>query len=113
MTQQSIAERLAGDARPVADWAEGMHRLRARLYPLDADLSRELDDFVRRLESSSADLACIGYDDPAAPHGGAPAKDVLAYLFARWPDWAHEYRRVMTRADQLLGRRQLLEVLAE
>jgi hypothetical protein len=88
-----------------------MHRLRAQLYAKDAELSRELDAAIRRLESAAADLDCIGHGDPTTPAVGAPTNEVLAYLFRRSPETAHAFRRLITRADQLLGRRAVLAIL--
>jgi hypothetical protein len=109
--QEPVAERLWKDERPVHQWAESMRRLRAQLYAKDAELSRELDVAIQRLEFAAADLACIGHGDPTTPAAGAPAKEVLSYLFKRWPERAHEFRRLITRADQVLGRRAVLAML--
>jgi hypothetical protein len=88
-----------------------MHRLRSQLYQYDPELSRELDLVIQRLESDAAELDCIGHGDPTAPAAGAPTKEVLAYLFNRSPENAHKFRQLITRADQMLGRRTVLAIL--
>jgi hypothetical protein len=85
-----------------------MRRLRAQLYERAPQLNRDLDVLIQRLESAAADLDWIGHGDPNAPRVGAPTKEVLAYLFKQWPATAHEFRRLITRADQVLGRRAVL-----
>ena len=109
--QESIADLIAHDRRPVHEWAESMERLRSQLYERDPKISRELDNLIQSISSSAADLDCIGTDDPSAPRVGAPTDEVLAYFFRRWPEEGSEFRRLIARTDQLLGRRRLLEVL--
>ncbi len=109
--QESLADYLAHDMRPVHEWTHSMTRLPARLYERDAQLSRRMERFIRDIDSSAADLDCIGTDDPTAPPLGSSTCAVLAYLFKRWPEQAAEFRRLMSRADQLLGRQTLLQLI--
>ena len=107
-SQESVADYLARDARPVHEWAQRMGRLQVLLYERDAELSRWLELFVRSIESFAANLDCVGTDDPAAPAVGASTQAVLGYLFGRWPERGAEFRKLISHADQLLGRHTLV-----
>jgi hypothetical protein len=109
--QESLASRIARDNRPLHEWADDIGRLRAHLYEKDSELSRRLEKFLVNMVFAAADLDCIGTNDPTAPAVGAPTEDVLAYFFRLWPKDGSEFRRLIARADQLLGRRRVLEVL--
>jgi hypothetical protein len=111
--QISVAEQIANDFSPVHEWAQRMERLVPRLYEHDLELSRKIEVLIGHIASSAADLDCIGTDDPAAPKVGSPAREVLAYFFRRWPEEGAEFRRLLSRADQLIGRRDLLEIVRE
>jgi hypothetical protein len=108
-TQESIAQRLINDSRPVHEWSGSVGRLTALLYEHDPGLSRQLEILLRGIESFAGNLDCVGTDDPTAPAIGAPAREVLSYLFRVSPENLHEFQRIITRADQLLGRARLLE----
>lgn len=109
--QESIADQIARDTRSIPDWAHSMGRLPARLYPHDPVLSRAFEAFLRDVVSSASNLDCIGTDDPVAPPVGSPTCAVLAYLFRRWPDQGAEFRKLISQADQLLGRHELLQIV--
>lgn len=109
-TETTIADQIAHDTRPIPEWVECMSRLPADLYERDPELSRRAEKLIRRLASTAANLDCIGTDDPSAPQVGSAAHLVLAYIFRRWPKDYAEYRKVISRADQLLGRRRLTHV---
>lgn len=109
-TQVTIAEQIASDTRPIEEWVTRLERLAAILYEHDSELSRRAENLVRSLAATAADLDCIGTDDRSAPAVGASARDVLAYVFRRWPEEGVEFKRLISRADQLLGRERLLTV---
>jgi hypothetical protein len=109
-TQKSIAMQLINDPRPVDDWAKSIDPLRALLYEHEPDMSRRLEVLLRRIESFAGDLDCVGADDPTAPPLGASAQELLSYLFRVSPEKKREFQKIITRADQLLGRARLLEV---
>ena len=109
--QESIADYLARDIRPVHEWAQSMGRLPPCVYEQDAQLSRRMESFIRDITSSAANLDCIGTDDPTAPPVGSSTRAVLAYMFRRRPERAAEFKKLIARADQLLGRRTLLHLM--
>ena len=79
------------------------------VYARDADLARDFERAVERLVSMAANLDCIGTDDPTAPPLGAPARDVLSYFLRDAETRAH-LNRLVTRVDQLAGRRRVLAI---
>ena len=109
--QQSLFELITTDNRPIDAWLASMERLIPVLYPHDQALSRELELAVRRLRGNASDLDCARTDDPSAPQDGAPAAEFLAWFFANQPESGSAFRRLLTRADQLLGRPLLLKTL--
>jgi hypothetical protein len=111
--QHSIAARVASDRRPVHEWAAGLRRLCGRLYEVDPDLCQQVEKLIDRIASSAADLDCLGHGDATAPPVGAPTQDVLRYLFRIWPEVESELRKLITRADQVLGRSYLLKHLQD
>ena len=110
-TQEPIAVQLIHDSGPVHEWAMRIDRLRALLYERDADMSRRLEVLLRGIQFFAADLDCIGFDDPTAPPSGSSTQEVLSYLFRVSPENGSEFQKIIARADQLLGRARLLEVL--
>lgn len=106
--QATLLDLLAHDRRPVSEWAASLSALSPLLYPHDAKVSADLANAIRRIVSDAANLDCIRTDDRTAPPIGAPAEDVLEYLFRRWPETRHELNRLLTQADQRLGRREVL-----
>ena len=110
--QSSLIELLIDDERPVQDWAEGLLSLPPRIYPRDDQLARDLERAIKHFVFAAADLDCIGTDDPTAPPLGASTRQVLPYLFRRWPDMGADLNRLVSQAAQILGRRAVLSATA-
>jgi hypothetical protein len=107
--QRSIFEILIDDRRPMHEWLAAIERIVPAVYPYDAELSRELEAALGRLSWNAATLDCARVDDPATPDPDATAAELLHWSFDE-SSRAAALRRLITRADQLLGRHRLLEI---
>jgi hypothetical protein len=77
------------------------------LYPIDPGLGDILKREAARLEDLISNRACIETDHPELPADDAPASAFISWRGHVWgeaPPLAH----AIARADQLLGRTQLL-----
>lgn len=106
--QRPVFDVLIHDQRPIHLWVQCLLALSHRVYPQDSVLAAQLEAALNEIRSTAANLDCIGTDDPEAPAVGAPAQNVLGYFFSRWPEMRSNLNRLMSRADQILGRQQIV-----
>src|SRR5689334_23172275 len=97
--QQSIAEQLVESDSSLSSWRKRVGRLVTAVYPHDSSLARSLEKTIGKL--TTIDLVCIGTDDPTAPAPEAAAREILHYIFERWPESKAEFTRLIARTDQL------------
>jgi hypothetical protein len=109
--QLPVSQAVALDTCPIQDWIGRFMLLVPMLYPADAALAKELGLALQDLSSSAADLDCIGTDDASAPPVDGPADEVLAYFFRRYPE-TRALQRLISRADQVLGRQTLMRTVS-
>jgi hypothetical protein len=86
---------------------DGLRAVTLALYPDDPELGEVLRKEAKHLEYLRSDRACIETDHPSLPADDAPAAAFVEWSAREWPKES-ALAQSLARADQLLGRSQLL-----
>jgi hypothetical protein len=108
--QQNLVDALSVQLPQPEQWLGFMERLVPAVYPFDPELSRQFQQVRADIDYFIRDIDCIDFD----AHLPKPvtARVALDYLYADPEDREINLAKILTRADQLLGRRKLLALAA-